>query len=192
LYKSIEKLYGRARDNLDLLYNVENPDQGALGCYDTPDQCTTIADNIMANLVPITADDLSFFGDAQYVLPSEFGTYFYFGSGWNILPNPPESNGLCFHDLVSVTITNSSFTEFVHYSWNFVCQGGSGVNSQCNAGTSSDGMFYKGTTSINDGPQCGNDYVPRDWTKIVSPFYFQAYNSSDTSSLNEYLAGSDE
>ena len=66
LYKNIVALHDRAVRNI---YVLSNPTQGAVDCYNYPDQCIDITKRIMENIETITQEDLGFLSELQYTYP---------------------------------------------------------------------------------------------------------------------------
>jgi len=46
MYKTIQSTYDRINKNLDTLLNKNDPNKGAVGCYNHPDQCIQIYNDI--------------------------------------------------------------------------------------------------------------------------------------------------
>jgi hypothetical protein len=178
IYLSAQALFQKAQGNVAVLMSPSNPEAGGLGCFTFPDQCDTLTKTIQGNLVPINASDLNFFGEAKYILPSEFGPYYFFGSGYNIYPIQVGTNGDTFNDLIAVDITDSYFYFALHYR-----AGGTGdgkIWTQCGNETSTDGMDYQGIVTQTFGYSCGSSQTYHGtWSKTISPFYFEAYNGTN-------------
>lgn len=173
LYKSINKLHDRARDNLDELLNIENPSQGSLGCYNTPDQCVTIKDNILANLNPFNNNDLVFlkgYEGVQYsFVIKDIGAYIYKISedNWSGLPVHMGDDRFLI-SLESFEVDNISL------NYTADARVPEGTAHFTYAGISSDGGdSYTGTAK---DPQPSKQTYYRD----TSPFYFEIYNGTDS------------
>jgi hypothetical protein len=178
LYATIQNLYQTAQNNVAAIMNSANPQAGGLGCYTFPNQCDTITQNINSNLVSINGSDLNFLSPIQFVYPSVFGEYYYDGSNYAILPYPPGGNGDVFANLVSVSITNTSFSDFVNYHGG---KCGGCIWTGCTTTSSTDGINYYGQYVAVQGSNCGS-FNGRQFatTKIISPFYFEAYNGTNS------------
>src|SRR3989339_13967 len=141
IYKNIQSLYQRSQNNIQVILNPSNPEQGGRGCYDTPDACDTVVNAIESKIVAINPSDLSFLSQLQYAVPTE-GAYFYrvgdADTSWAALV-VPGYRGNTLTGVRSVSINNSQYSFNVDANvpvdnWNYWY-----------TGTSTDGITYTGT-----------------------------------------------
>lgn len=179
IYQTSQNLYQQAQNNVNSIMSPNNPDQGALGCFDTPDQCNSITQNIQASLVPINGSDLGYLSQVMYYydVPTRTGNFIYpngdSNNSWSFFASNPNSNLVQQIDycLITPAIYNFHYLETTNpphdtisdwYTYN---------------GTSADGgLTYSGSYIDNtENRQWGS--APAD--RYDNPFYFEAYNGTD-------------
>ena len=186
VYKGIQNLHQRAQNNIATILNPGDQDSGALGCFDHPEQCSTITQNIKSNLVPITANDLSVLQPIQYILPASFVNFYFSGSTYGFVSNTPSYVRDVFNNMYTFTLTETTYSSIVHFcGFNNNCD--IHKETACYSATSSDGIHYSGTayTFQNNGVGVWTDHCtattgPVSYSKTPSPFYFEAYNGTDS------------
>lgn len=113
----IQNLLNVVQSNLNLLTNSDDPEMNPINCYNQPQACPEIANNILSNLQPITAGNLTFFNvvshyytspidNCQCGTPGAQVSFYYTGSEWGYLNDP----GLCdqVYDLETLTIAGNN------------------------------------------------------------------------------------
>lgn len=92
-------LWSVVKNNLEVLADI-NPQTSAIGCYNTPQNCLSIVDNIQSNIQEITSEDLSIFTPLQYYYstaldscggsnPSATTEFYYIGDDqWGYINDP--------------------------------------------------------------------------------------------------------
>lgn len=73
LYKNATALYSAAKKNVNILLDQDNTEIGVVDCWNTPDRCGDIADQINSQLAPI---DLGFLSALQYAIPTGYVSIF--------------------------------------------------------------------------------------------------------------------
>lgn len=176
LYMTSQKLYNQAQNNIKTIMGAGNPHAGAIGCFDYPDECIEITSNIQANLVPISASNLAFLDGAKYYYGHNFANFWFDGSSWininsgaedqiksfcgNTVFQPLSALNLC----VNTQSTGDGHWWFWHLSNGVLQADGVTINTQC---------------STSHGGGCQSSAIL--WMR-ANPFYFTAYNSSNTDS----------
>eukprot|EP01059_Diplonema_ambulator_P019839 TRINITY_DN334_c0_g2_i3.p1 TRINITY_DN334_c0_g2~~TRINITY_DN334_c0_g2_i3.p1 ORF type:complete len:542 (+),score=217.08 TRINITY_DN334_c0_g2_i3:52-1626(+) len=120
-FRNITSAYKTADGNLDIILGYNNPEQGAKGCFDLPDQCVALSQNIIASLAPVTPY-LGFLPGIQYILPVGVRTaddmlaaFYPNGVGYDAAALPPPANEDHFENLVSVTLNSTYLSYFINY-----------------------------------------------------------------------------
>lgn len=174
-YQTSQSLYQQAQNNIDIIVNPQDPEQGALGCFDIPYKCIEIAQNIMSNLQSITQDDLNYLAQIKYYYPEP-------GGNWVIVyPNGDTDNdwatfngnpGACTAQGVQYcTIT----PDYYAINYGVYCSNLGDTRWYRYNGTSTDnGANYQGTLHYDGGSWTDYEVMIRN----DNPFYFTAYNAS--------------
>ena len=157
-----------------------SPQQGALGCFDFPDQCAQIASTINARLKNITSDMLKPLSEIQFyyvggVCSGISGTaphasFYYGGTTWKNKNNPAVEDQIT--SVATATFDGNNTT--VNYTTRSIGPGGDGRRwywRWFDAKITPDGMTIDMTTNRGQGS------FSRYFTKSDSPFYFEAYNA---------------
>ncbi|KAL0224609.1 hypothetical protein RCL1_002521 [Eukaryota sp. TZLM3-RCL] len=106
LYKSIKNSYDKAKTNINLILSPSIPSRGALGCFDTPDDCNQIYQSISSRLQAI---DLTFLNNIKLRFELLGAVAFQTGDGtlsWKATPR--NSNGAIMTKAVYMNIDEFS------------------------------------------------------------------------------------
>lgn len=200
IYISSQVLYAKAQNNVAVLLSSSVPDQGGLGCYNQPDQCNFITQNIKANLQPITAHDLSYLNGFEgmqynYEIP-DIGAYIYKcgdvgGKQWCVYPSQitmVSPLGDTTRSLVKFDsyYFDSNYLDFVA-EVTYLPQGKPNPVVFSYKGNSTDDGNWGNYTGPLVTPW-GLYPWPITYSASISPFYFEPYNNSLTTAgeLNNY------
>lgn len=176
LYKGYDSLLKQASANVNVLMDL-NPNQGPIGCYDFPYKCDSIYDAIVAELNPITPNNLTTLDAIRYTIVFDIFTLYKNGdtpSSWGVGLVYPNSYGDHFKALNSVSVTRTTLDEsHIYYSsngqtWCAHSQGQSGNN----------GMHYSGTIT-NGVNVCKYLHKNQGWDAGQSPYYFEPWNGDN-------------
>ncbi len=166
LYQDAQLLYKDQQSNLNVLLNSSDPDQGAMGCYDFPDQCDTLTQNLEAKLRVITGGDLGFLDPIHYYYQDAFATYYYNGTDWDHLNNPQSEDQIL--NIVDMNINDPNNINY-HIYTRSSGPGGDGKQWDWfieNGVLQSDGKTIKANIRRVDSLRTFTAY------RYVSPFYF--------------------
>lgn len=167
-YTQLATLQQKAKNNVDVLTGpADNPSAGALGCYNTPEQCDKIYQTLQSNLQPITAKDLQFLAPLEYFYQDAYANYFYKGDtdSWGFLPIPDEDH------IQKVIYSYFADPKDIHYqiatsgpqSWIYTYQNGI---------VQTDGKTVRIQKERNDG----GGFHPAIIYRCKSPFFFTLIN----------------
>ncbi|KAL0225008.1 hypothetical protein RCL1_002920 [Eukaryota sp. TZLM3-RCL] len=112
LYKAMKSSYDKAKTNINLILSPSNPSRGALGCFDTPDDCNQIYQSISSRLQAI--NDVSCLDSIKTFVDLPGALAFQTGDGplsWKATPR--ESHGM------RMTKVNSLWVDEDKLSFNF-------------------------------------------------------------------------
>lgn len=179
-YQTAQNLYHQAQNNIEVVTSPSNPAQGGLGCFYYPDECISIYKNIQSQLVPITANDLTFLDQIQYSVPVAGGIFYNNGgdlsSSWTALPQGSEY----------ITGVRSVYINDTYYMYNVDVNTPDSFNIYSEATKAPGGLTYNGADcdarNPHSGTGCNNPIWEHVWSQSYSmqeiPFYFGPYNSS--------------
>jgi len=84
LYQKVSALANKAEANHNLLINKNDPNEGALGCWNTPDRCMELYNKIVSRITHFTAADLAFTEDFHFTYSTCEGNLHRTGDGWGL------------------------------------------------------------------------------------------------------------
>ncbi|KAL0218222.1 hypothetical protein RCL1_009070 [Eukaryota sp. TZLM3-RCL] len=169
LYQSIQSSYDKAKTNINLILSPSIPSRGALGCFDTPDDCNQIYQSISSRLQSI--NDVSFLDSIKYYFELPGALAFQNGdlsSSWKATPKTIEGMTMTKLHSLSIDLKTLSF------------------NLEAKSGKNTINVWFTGTASLSKyaGKLCIKylnlplqpkgcwDYT---FTKKESPFYFRKF-----------------
>eukprot|EP01059_Diplonema_ambulator_P019835 TRINITY_DN334_c0_g1_i1.p1 TRINITY_DN334_c0_g1~~TRINITY_DN334_c0_g1_i1.p1 ORF type:complete len:522 (+),score=197.19 TRINITY_DN334_c0_g1_i1:45-1610(+) len=177
-FRNITAAYKTVDGNIDTILGYDNPEQGAKGCFDLPDQCVALAQGILAALVPVTPY-LGFLPGIQYVLPVGVRTtddmlavFYPNGAGYGAAALPPAPNEDYFESLVSVTLNSTYLTYFIDY---IGAGGAHGVtwNNWFSGPSTTGGHNYTGQSCyVKPGDSGSQGCSEQTFTQQESGYYF--------------------
>eukprot|EP01059_Diplonema_ambulator_P019837 TRINITY_DN334_c0_g2_i1.p1 TRINITY_DN334_c0_g2~~TRINITY_DN334_c0_g2_i1.p1 ORF type:complete len:532 (+),score=203.75 TRINITY_DN334_c0_g2_i1:52-1596(+) len=167
-FRNITSAYKTADGNLDIILGYNNPEQGAKGCFDLPDQCVALSQSIIAALKPVTPY-LGFLPGIQYVLPVEYCAFYPNGAGYGAAPLPPQSDGSHFKTLETLTLNSTYFSYYVDYT----DEKGKTTYNDWFTGTSANGSSYSGVECRQkDGDSKSKTCANQTYTQQQSGYFF--------------------
>ncbi|MBA8667207.1 hypothetical protein H1Q59_04800 [Holosporaceae bacterium 'Namur'] len=141
LYKNIKNFEKEIEYNIGKIVNYNDPSESALGCFDHPEDCDFITQNIVNDLVNITNTDLDFLKAIKYSFPLGFFTLYKNGdeNSWAPQATPPGTGSIIWGGKAdSLSFTDSSLSTTGLYK-----SGSNGMDCWYNIkGNSNDGINY--------------------------------------------------
>ncbi len=192
LYHSLVLLNKQVTNNIETITNTA-PQQGGIGCFDYPTQCSVIAKNIFDNITPVTSESLQFLSQIQYFINigssgadscfenAHFANLYYNGApfngaAWGFVNLHIGSYFVQNIDFMYVNYTKETFdTPSFPFLSDMVVQTTNNMvqhfyNPRVNLETHETTMDW----TLSNG-QNGNQW---NTYTCKSPFYFELYNNS--------------
>ncbi|WP_039456761.1 hypothetical protein [Candidatus Jidaibacter acanthamoebae] len=168
LYKNIKTFEKEIEYNIGKILNYNDPSESALGCFDNPEECDFITQNIVNDLVNITNTDLAFLKAIKYTFPLCIANLYKNGdeNSWAAHSVPPGVCGNTWGAIIdSLLFTDSTLSVSGRYST-------TGMICWYDAkGNSNDGMNYYVHTTWCCGDKWHCDTNGGIVSKQLSPYY---------------------
>ena len=170
LLNSLKKSYNQAKTNIAVLMSPGNPQSGAAGCWDTPNQCASLYSSISSTIKTIVYEDLTWLPEVQYTIDTVAGTLYKIG-------DDATSWGCKDGDVTIKTMTFNSKTFDIDADITCEDQRGHDVPGEMEfSGTSTDGINYAGHLEVycNGWKVQDEDHT---YAKKTSPYFFYTYST---------------
>jgi len=181
VYTALKNLQMRANHNINRILSVQNPEDGALGCFIKPDQCPFIASAIMNQVVTIDNSSLTALNPIQYMMPISYGAGLFVNgdsaTSLSLYTHLASESGYHMDRLNSASWTEKELSMDLQVT----TDSGDADHFWCNGPlTSIDGATYKGQC-------CDNEYCfPETYTRHLSPFFFGPQGESAPNTVSQY------
>ncbi|MEM9244094.1 MAG: hypothetical protein AAGA27_08630 [Pseudomonadota bacterium] len=181
IYQTSKTLYGDANDDVNKIMNSDNPDNGALACYDdlspNPNDSTSCI-NVTNRIKSYVTQHSIVAANLSYLTPMK-----YYVTGLNGSSDPDQAfyyNGVQFvsydpQNIIRSVDSSSWYLSDEKFTVSGMIESSNGGDQPYTYnGKSTDGITYVGTLSL---PEANKTY-DRNAYRYISPYYFNAYTAT--------------